>query len=136
MTADVSVLVVDDDDVAVFLTERALRSSDRISDIWFAKDGVEALGIIESGRRPSALLLDINMPRMDGFEFLAAYAELPADVRAGAVVAMLTTSILEHDRRRADETGLIIAYLTKPVTADDVGELVELISDASSTAAG
>ncbi len=122
-----SVLVVDDDEVAVFLTERTLRSSGGIGDVRVARDGVEALSILGSGCRPSAVLLDINMPRMDGFEFLEAYAHLPAGVRAGVVVAMLTTSILDNDRRRADATGLISTYLTKPVTNDDVDRLVGLV---------
>ncbi len=119
------VLVVDDS-----LTVR--RASQRLLErhgyaVALARDGIEALERL-SERRPTALLLDIEMPRMDGFELLAT---LRADaVLCGLPVLMITSRIAERHRERAQQLG-VLAYLGKPFDEDALlAALAGLSADA------
>ncbi|MEM9588585.1 MAG: response regulator [Planctomycetota bacterium] len=128
-----SLLVVDDDEVYVYLVQRSLRNVDAISSIETATNGDEALKLIEhqlgEGQSPADLiLLDINMPVKDGFEFLDGYnalCEQYRDTLDSTVVVMLTSSHNENDRARAAAFGVVGSYITKP---DSTKELVDAIS--------
>ena len=73
------------------------------------------------------IFLDINMPRMNGFEFLeAAIAELGDEFKSGVVV-MLTTSLDPKDQQRAQQFSTIKKYINKPLTVEDVKEVLHLI---------
>ncbi len=96
---EVTILLVEDDDVDVMGIERALRKLKILNHIVRAKDGLEALELLrdpDAVRRPYIILLDINMPRMNGLEMLA---ELRDDPRlTSAVVFVLTTSKSDEDK--------------------------------------
>jgi len=101
----VTLLVVEDDEVDLMAVQRGFRQHKVANEIVAAKDGLEALQILrgENGRepfpRPFIILLDLNMPRMNGFEFLRA---LRADAALqNAIVFVLTTSKSDEDRARA-----------------------------------
>lgn len=105
MAPTVNLLLVDDDEVDVQGLKRAFTKSKIANPITVARDGIEALEILrgQNGRaklaRPHLILLDINMPRMNGLEFLAA---IRADEELkSAIVFMITTSKAEEDRARA-----------------------------------
>lgn len=91
-----TILVVDDDEVSVMAIRRALERLEIRSPVVVASDGMAALDWLRSAaRKPYVILLDINMPRMDGHEFLAA---LRADARLkDAVVFVMTTSDAPQD---------------------------------------
>ena len=101
----VTVLVVDDDEVDLMAIERSFRQRRIANDIVAAKDGVEALAILRGAEerpplaRPYVILLDLNMPRMNGFEFLREIRQDPA-LRA-AIIFVLTSSESEEDRAAA-----------------------------------
>src|SRR6185503_9677474 len=100
-----SILLVEDDDVAAESVERSLRKYDVGFPIVWAEDGLVALEILRGKHptkkigTPNIILLDLNMPRMNGFEFLQA---LRADERLQrSVIFVLTTSDSDSDRSRA-----------------------------------
>jgi CheY-like chemotaxis protein len=114
------VLVVDDNDDHRFLTRRALAQSPEVT-LLFARDGEEALLVCRGPTRPDLVLLDIKMPRKDGFEVLAA---LRADPRTASLpVVMLTSSENGGDVARAKALGAD-DYVTKPLDAKTFGERV------------
>ena len=114
------VLVVDDNDDHRFLTRRALAQAPDVT-LLLARDGEEALAVCRGETRPDLVLLDIKMPRKDGFEVLAA---LRADPRTASLpVVMLTSSENGGDVARAKALGAD-DYVTKALDAKTFGERV------------
>lgn len=95
---DVTLLIVDDDDVDCYNVVRSIKALGMTNTTLRARDGVEALAMLRapgSVRRPCVVLLDINMPRMNGFEMLMALRDDAA--LSSTVVFMMTTSRSEDD---------------------------------------
>ncbi len=129
MTPLVNVLLVDDDAVDIMAVTRALRGHDIPNPVVVARDGIEALAVLrgEDGpplARPYLVLLDLNLPRMNGLEFLR---ELRADpVHRTAVVFVLTTSSAPQDRLSAYELG-VAGYVVKWRAGNDLAPLMTLL---------
>ncbi len=112
----VNILLVEDDEIDVMNVRRAFRTNHIANPLFVAGDGIEALEQLRTNRIPRdrrLVLLDLNMPRMNGIEFLRT---LRADAElARTPVVVLTTSNEERDK--IDAYGLNVAgYLLKPVT--------------------
>lgn len=118
------ILLVEDDAVDQMLLQRALESLHIPNRLEIANNGEEALELLRRSRgedRPSIVLIDLNMPRMNGFEFLRALRE-DKTLRMLPVI-VLTTSKEKKDIRRSYELG-VAGYIAKPV---DYLEFVEVI---------
>lgn len=131
------ILLVDDDRVTNMMHIRVLSRSGLVEKIDIATDGRDALDYLEAldddAAPPELILLDINMPRMDGFEFLEEYARLPEHMRSGQIIIMLTTSLLESDRERAESSPWVLRFANKPIRAEDVPEMVNDYRQACET---
>lgn len=94
---EVSILIVDDDEIDVESFRRTFKKLKIANPIHRARDGVEALEMLRSNNIPGPyiILLDINMPRMNGLEFLHQLRDDP--LLTSAVVFILTTSVAEED---------------------------------------
>jgi CheY-like chemotaxis protein len=111
-----NILLVEDDEIDVMTVRRAFRKNNITNPLKVAGDGIEALEMLRSGEIPienRIILLDINMPRMDGIEFLRELRADPA-LRSTTVV-VLTTSNEDRDRIHAYELN-VAGYILKPVT--------------------
>jgi chemotaxis family two-component system response regulator Rcp1 len=126
----VEILLVEDSPGDVRLTREALREGKVRNRLHVASDGVEALAFLRrEGRhaaapRPDVILLDLNLPRMDGREVLAALKADPALRRIPVVI--LTTSQDEQDVLRAYELHAN-CYITKPVDLDQFIAVIQSI---------
>jgi CheY-like chemotaxis protein len=111
-----NILLVEDDEVDVMNVKRAFQKNHIANPLFTAGDGIEALEQLRSGAIPKArriVLLDLNMPRMSGIEFLR---ELRADPELrSTTVVVLTTSNAERDKVDAYDLN-VAGYLLKPVT--------------------
>jgi CheY-like chemotaxis protein len=122
-----NILLVDDDQVDVMNVQRAFKKSNITNPVWVSSNGLEALEMLRSGAVPKSqrlVLLDLNMPKMNGIEFLR---ELRADPDlAKTSVVVLTTS--KDERDKVDAYNLNVAgYLLKPVEfIDFVGLMATL----------
>jgi CheY-like chemotaxis protein len=111
------ILLVDDDEVDVMNVQRAFKKNNIVNPLYVARDGVEALEMLRAQgavpRERRLVLLDLNMPRMNGLELLRALREDPA--LRGITVVVLTTS--DDDRDKVEAYNLNVAgYILKPVT--------------------
>jgi CheY-like chemotaxis protein len=111
-----NILLVDDDELDVMNVQRAFRKNNIRNPLFVAHDGVEALERLRDGTVPGErrlVLLDLNMPRMNGIEFLRELRADPALRHTSVVV--LTTSDADRDRVEAYDLN-VAGYIIKPVT--------------------
>ncbi len=111
-----NILLVEDDQVDVMNVKRAFDRNRIANPLYVAGDGIEALRMLRSGEVPSErriILLDLNMPKMSGIEFLRELRSDPALQLTPVVV--LTTSNDERDKIEAYNLN-VAGYLLKPVT--------------------
>ncbi|MBH0029400.1 MULTISPECIES: response regulator [unclassified Pseudoalteromonas] len=129
----ITILMADDDEDDRLLTQDALAESRVLNELHFVEDGVELLEYLErKGKfedkavspRPGLILLDLNMPRMDGREALEAIKGNPS--LKGIPVVILTTSKQEEDMVKGYNLGAA-SYITKPVTFDGLVDLMKTL---------
>jgi len=128
----IEVLLVEDSPGDVRLTQEAFRDANRAIRIHVATDGVEAMAFLHKegahayAPRPDIILLDLNLPKMDGREVLA---QIKADVGLKTIpTVILTTSEAETDIVKSYQLQAN-CYLTKPVQFDEFASLVKIINE-------
>ena len=119
------ILFIDDDEPTNFLNKLIVEESDCTQHIQVAQSGQEALNYLtksgpfanneEQYPKPDLIFLDINMPGMDGWEFLENYQQLPASQKANIVMVMLTTSLNPDDEKTAGRLASISGVEHKPL---------------------
>ncbi len=121
-----TILLVDDYDADTFLYKRVIRSSGAAEQVEVARNGQEALDYLARAEQPPELiLLDINMPVMNGWQFLEAYAGLPPERRAQAVYVMLTAELSAADEARMRDGGLVQGFERKPLRPAALEALID-----------
>lgn len=124
------VLLVDDDDISNYLTEVLIQKLDFSGEIEVYKNGEEALNYIrdciinQNGLQiPELVILDINMPVMDGFEFLEEFEKLQKSNNIDIPVVMLTTSNYNNDIQKAQRYK-VAGFVNKPLTEEKFLEIL------------
>ncbi len=114
MKSEISILLVEDDRVDIMTVKRALKDLKITNPLNITRNGEEALAFLQDERnqRPSIILLDLNMPRMNGLEFLKIIKQDKTLRRIPVIV--LTTSEEEQDRIESFDLS-IAGYMIKPV---------------------
>ena len=128
----IHILLVEDDDVAAEAVQRGLTKSGITFPVTLAIDGLEALEILNGIHvtkqiaKPYIILLDLNMPRMNGFDFLH---ELRGNLKLReSVIFVLTTSDSDTDRSKAYHEN-IAGYMVKSAVGPQFSKLVQLLKD-------
>ena len=118
-----NILLVDDDAGVNFLNKFLLTDSRVAASISVAVNGLQAIKMItESDQCPDVIFLDINMPMMDGFEFLDAFKK-NLSCYEHTRVYMLTSSLRDSDRAKAATYSCVIDYLEKPLTEEVIKKI-------------
>lgn len=126
-------MLVDDDKASNFINELLIRKYKITDELYTARNGREAIDLIRekclgpeggAGNLPQLILLDINMPVLDGFGFLEAFKELDCPFKESVLIAVLTTSLNPRDEERVRAAG-IYNFLNKPLTKEILDSLLE-----------
>ena len=116
-----TILIVDDDDADQFLAKYCIEQYDPAIDVWQAYDGQEALDMIDAAEKhPDLIILDINMPGMNGFEFLETFCP---QCNHSIVVTMLSSSSQEKDKDRSFQYPCVKEYFLKPLSVAHLEQL-------------
>jgi CheY-like chemotaxis protein len=120
------IMLVDDDANDNFYHEREIRKAGAGIRVIAKMSGVEALEYLVSGQEtPGLIFLDINMPVMDGWEFLSEVSRLDSELTGGIMVMMLTSSRNPLDELRAKAWGFVSGFLNKPLTREILDDIID-----------
>ena len=126
----IELLLIDDDEKDIFLTQRAFRKCGVKSHVQVAKDGEEGVALLrgtspfEMASRPDLIMLDLNMPRMTGYEFLDI-VKTDEDLKSIPVIVM-TMSQSEVDMERS-YWAHANAFLSKPLELDEFTSVIHAV---------
>ena len=115
--------IIDDDYVSLFLTEQVLRMEGLVTDVFPFASATEALDFLLprlTTAPPQLILLDLNMPVMDGWSFLTALEPHRAAL-GGCSIYLLTSSLAPADISKSREYAAVAGIIHKPIKEDDIG---------------
>jgi len=126
------VLLIDDDEPTNILHQIIIEDAGVTNNVKVAQNGLDALEYLNKCKHsksseailPDLIFLDINMPGMNGFEFLESYQKLPPELRTGIVIVMLTTSLNPYDMEKLNNLG-VKALKNKPLTESILSEILD-----------
>ncbi len=123
------VCIIDDDEIYIFLIKKSLAALDLDSSINSYANGVDALkgitSLIDQQQPiPEIIFLDINMPIMDGWEFLNAFREIQAKLPSQIPIYIISSSIAAEDKEKAKRFPEIAGYLSKPVELETLASII------------
>lgn len=125
-----SILLVDDDATTNFLNQLLLKRMAVAQHVLVAENGAEALQLLHqtcvplTTSCPNLVLLDLNMPVLNGVQFLQAYARLPLSQQQRIIIILLTTSLLPQELERVQQLP-VAGVLNKPLTREKVAHLLQ-----------
>ena len=125
-----NILLVDDDKIFNFLSEKTIASLGLANEIHFALNGKEALEILTlckygEMQKPDIIFLDLNMPIMNGYEFIEAFAAMDLPDKHLITIVILTSSADPRDLDLAKEMG-IKYYFNKPLSKEEIKKMIGL----------
>lgn len=136
------VLLVDDDGVTNFINHRLIKKMGITSSIQSAINGNEALKFLHDfaskhdNNGPELILLDLNMPVLDGFEFLDHFEKLTLNNKNEIRIVILTTSTHQKDLTKIEKDNRNLDYFNKPLTEEKLKELLSRNQTTGAAGAG
>lgn len=129
MTNKKNILIVDDDRIANFLSEKIISVMGIANTIQSVTNGKEALDVLNRYHDdplllPNVIILDLNMPIMDGFQFIETFKELELAGKEKILIIVVTSSNNPGDIAKAAAFG-IKHYLTKPISLESIKSIIE-----------
>ncbi len=126
------ICIVDDDEVYKFTVTKTIEHHKLARKILMFSDGEEALdfmidNVANSHHLPDIIFLDINMPIMDGFQFMEEYVKLKPRVGKNITVYMVSSSMDPFDVDRAKKISEISDYILKPIKPGQLSEIVSTL---------
>ena len=126
--------IVDDDDIYQFTTSLFLKKTDLVNKVIVFSNGLKAINFLKeemenSENIPDILFLDVNMPVMDGWEFLEEYILIKPMMPKTIVIYMVTSSVDEKDVLRAKNISALSGYLVKPISSENIVEVISGLFD-------
>ena len=122
--------LVDDDDVFVFLTTKAIEQTKLVDLIKVFENGLDALNFLKENKNnvdalPEIILLDLSMPIMNGWQFLEEYTKVNPTIGKKITIYICSSSISPDDVKRAKTISEVSDYIIKPITKDKLIDLIK-----------
>ena len=130
-TKPVHILLIDDDEINNFISIKLIKkalSNAEISSCLNGKVAIEELiemQKISPEKLPDFILLDINMPIMNGWEFLDEYKRLNVDATGKSKIFIISSSVFSNDISRAKSYPLVKNFISKPLSVEKIREMLE-----------
>ena len=121
-----TVWLIDDDELANFIAEKTIRVNGFAEQVIKFTTIESALYLLDKAARkeavsfPDVIFLDINMPGLDGWDFLDSYAELPQELKSGCRLFMLSSSIDQADHLRSERHVDTSGFIQKPLSTENL----------------
>lgn len=125
-----NICIIDDDSIYQYTITKTIEAYNLAKGIMIFSDGEEALDFFIrnldcSENLPDIILLDINMPIMDGFQFMQEYIKIKPRVGKKILIYMVSSSVDSNDIEKAKRIGEISDYIIKPIKP---GELISIVN--------
>jgi CheY-like chemotaxis protein len=122
-------MLVDDNHNDNFFHEREIKKNNSETIVITKNTGKDALYYLKEKKvsdhlQPDLIFLDINMPGMNGWEFLQEYNQLDKELQSRVIVIMLTTSDNPDDKVKAKTWNFVSDYITKPLTKEKMQDII------------
>ena len=118
-----TLLLVDDDKIFQYLTQKIIETTNLVNKIKIFSNGFEAIAFLSTYSDkpellPDIILLDLNMPIMDGWQFLEEYVRIKPNIAKQITIYILTSSIDPADIKKSEEISEVSDFIIKPITKD------------------
>jgi CheY-like chemotaxis protein len=132
------VALIDDDEIVQFIGKKAIESTHLVNKIKTFSNGEEAITFLRSNSKdpdklPEIILLDLNMPVMDGFEFLEKYILLEPKLDRKITIYIVSSSMTPSDIERINQISEVSDYIIKPITKEKFEKIVHALKEQEST---
>lgn len=130
MSSLFNICIVDDDDIYQYVATKSLESLELVKKIIAFSDGEEALDFIlenlnKESELPDIIFLDINMPIMDGFQFMEEFIKTKPNLKKNITIYMVSSSVDPVDIERAKNISDISGYIIKPIKRGELKSIIE-----------
>lgn len=135
MDNNITVCIVDDDDVYKFAINKTIEINQLAHKVLMFSDGEEAITFINDhldklDDLPDIILLDLNMPIMDGWQFLEEYIKIKPRIGKKITVYLVSSSVDKIDLERAEKIAEISDYIIKPITPDKLKDIIRILKNS------
>lgn len=128
MSKGIKLLVIDDDDINIFIMKKMVQKTGYEADMVSKANGQTAIDYLRELIKndqplPDLILIDVNMPVLNGWEFLESYELL--NIKKDIDMYMLSSSIYENDREKASTYNTLKGFICKPLSVEQVTQLLQ-----------
>ena len=128
--------IIDDDQMYQLVMKRTIEQSGMVKDILQFYDGEEAINYFKEKQQnpeslPELILLDINMPYMDGWQFLDEFIKIPFKGNYKRIIYIVSSSSTTEDLNKAKEYEVVSGYHVKPITKDMFEQIMQSLGSAA-----
>ncbi|SDR77777.1 response regulator [Christiangramia echinicola] len=124
-----SVWVIDDDEIYQMIIKKLIQKSGVFEDRYFFKGAKQVISELEKSEFlvPDVILLDINMPLMDGWQFIEKLRTVVSEIPERTKIYIVSSSIAYSDKERAEKFPEVTGFLSKPLTVNILKEIGESV---------
>jgi CheY-like chemotaxis protein len=125
-------IIIDDSRLDCFIAEKIIQNSGTYSNVKSYMEAAQAYeeiknGIIGDSSTMTIIILDIQMPVLNGFQFVEVFEQLPKETQSKFAIFLFSSSINENDKNRLGNFPSIIRFYSKPISRDTVAQMIEQI---------